>query len=573
MIENILSLDSKETMAFMMKTEHFHNFELPEYFDFNQVLAFVQKTIGNKKYDDCLSGEAATCEEVNFDILLNKDGKYAVRPLVLCNPYLYYFLVREICGKNNWKRIKENFEKCTAPHITSCAMPVIPKEKEGFHNSTIIFNWWQQIEQRSLELSLEYRYMFVTDITNCYGSINPQSIDWALSRKGTTLHCDDNHTLAANIIRYLSDMQQGRNIGIPQGSTIFDLTAEIVLSYADLLLHEAIEAKRKEGVVKDSYEILRYRDDYRVFCNDKGTLEVISYTLQQVLEKLNFRMNSNKTRISDSVVTDSVKPDKLWYIENTPIVNKEGCDFDNNFQKHLLYILLFGRKHPNSGQLRVMLSNLNKRIARKIEEFEKNKARWEEVDLGTPGSDELLDDSDGQEQELDEKKVDAEGYEVRSIFNNLKVYEPTMHIGNIRAMCAIATQIALENVVVANSALQVISQMISTLKKDEVKIDIIKKVFDKMKTQANSTYNMLWLQNMTYKIDKATDNHPYKERLCRLVMGEDVDLWNNEWLKKKLTKGFPLHTIVNAETLDETTGVINFRERFRYDEVECEKER
>lgn len=35
------------------------------------------------------------------------------------------------------------------------------------------------MEQRSIELSLEYRYMFVTDITNCYGSVNPQAFDWA----------------------------------------------------------------------------------------------------------------------------------------------------------------------------------------------------------------------------------------------------------------------------------------------------------------------------------------------------------------------------------------------------------
>ena len=50
------------------------------------------------------------------------------------------------------------------------------------------------MEQRSLELSLEYRYMFVTDITNCYGSINPQSIEWALSCKDTRHENNRNYT-------------------------------------------------------------------------------------------------------------------------------------------------------------------------------------------------------------------------------------------------------------------------------------------------------------------------------------------------------------------------------------------
>lgn len=67
---------------------------------------------------------------------------------------------------------------------------------------------------------------------------------------------------------YLRALQQGRNIGIPQGSAIFDFVAEIILGYSDLLLHEALEAKTKEykeqGKEFPAYEIIRYRDDYRI---------------------------------------------------------------------------------------------------------------------------------------------------------------------------------------------------------------------------------------------------------------------------------------------------------------------
>lgn len=99
------------------------------------------------------------------------------------------------------------------------------------------------MKQRSPELSLEYRYMFVTDITKCYGSINPQSIDWPLSRKGTQFAANDNNEMAENIIKYLWAFQQGRNIGIPQGSSIFDFVGEFVLGYSDLLLHKALQKK------------------------------------------------------------------------------------------------------------------------------------------------------------------------------------------------------------------------------------------------------------------------------------------------------------------------------------------
>jgi len=360
--KNLLSFSASEAMDFLMKSEQYHSFELPEYFEFDRVLNFVKKKVNGRKYEDCVEDvDINSLANVNFEILLNKDGKYGVRPLTLVNPYLYYFLCREVCEENHWASIQSCFKSFGVPHITSCAIPVIPEKKEPFNKSTIILNWWNEMEQRSLELSLQYRYMFVSDITNCYGSINPDAIKWALSMKDTSLANESNGELAENIIKLTRLMQKGRNVGIPQGSTLFDFIGEIVLGYSDLLLHETIQKEITNGADFGDYEILRYRDDYRIFSNNKDKLEQLSYLLQQVLERLGFRMNTQKTFISDSLITDSIKPDKLFYIFNTPIFNKKGCDFDG-IEKHFLYLLMFARKYPNAGQLKNMLSDLDRRI-------------------------------------------------------------------------------------------------------------------------------------------------------------------------------------------------------------------
>ena len=167
---NILTLNHDEAMDFFMKSEQYHGFELPEYFSFDEVLKYVREKVRTIPYEECLKKGVSpdSFSDVNLDILLNKDGRYAVRPIILANPFLYYFLVREVCCESNWQVIKDLFEKFNVPHITSCAIPVIPNEKEPFHKATTINNWWNSMEQRSIELSLEYRYMFVTDITNCY---------------------------------------------------------------------------------------------------------------------------------------------------------------------------------------------------------------------------------------------------------------------------------------------------------------------------------------------------------------------------------------------------------------------
>lgn len=530
--KNVLSLESKEAMDFFLKSEQYHGFELPEYFVFDELLQNVKNAIGDIPYEECIQDETSleNLSDVNLDILLNKDGRYAVRPIILANPFLYYFLVREICNEQSWTLIKKLFEKFQVPHITSCALPVIPKEKEPFHKSTTIINWWSSMEQRSIELSLEYRYMFVTDITNCYGSVNPQAFDWAFSFKDTQYEKDNESSISKSIQKYLRAFQQGRNIGIPQGSAIFDFIGEIILGYSDLLLHEAIQ---KTGIT-NPYEIIRYRDDYRIFCNDKDVLEKISYILQHVLESLNFRMNSKKTKISDSIVTDAVKSDKLAYIYNTPIFNKKGCDFDS-FEKHLLYILMFARQYPDSGSIKTMLSDIDKRMEDWLKPYEEEVTTIPLVEGGEPTTEKIT------------KQRRLVG-------------------GSIRAMSAICTQIALENVGCCHYALRVLSRMVDSLKDKNEKSAIISLVYSKLCNQPNSDYNQLWLQNITYQQDKKNCTSPYNMRLCCVVAGDkSVELWNNKWVKPELLSNLHVNRIVNAETLKKVTPVIMFRERRAYD--------
>lgn len=530
--KNVLSLDSKDAMDFFLKSEQYHGFELPEYFVFDELLQNVKRIVEDTPYEECLQNGISpeNLSNVNLDILLNKDGHYAVRPIVLANPFLYYFLVREICNESSWILIKKLFEKFQVPHITSCAMPVIPKGTEPFHKSTTIINWWNSMEQRSIELSLEFRYMFVTDITNCYGSVNPQAFDWAFSLKDTRFENGNKNSISKNIQKYLRAFQQGRNIGIPQGSAIFDFIGEIILGYSDLLLHEAIH---KAGI-SNPYEIIRYRDDYRIFCNDKDVLEKISYILQHVLESLNFRMSSKKTKISNSIVTDAVKSDKLAYIYNTPIFNKKGCDFDS-FEKHLLYILMFARQYPDSGSIRTMLSDIDNRIEDWLKPYE------EEVTT-IP----ILEDGEPKTEKVTKQR--------------------RLVGGSVHAMSAICTQIALENVGCCHYALRVLSRMVDSLKDENEKSTIVNLVYTKLCKQPNSDYIQLWLQNMTYQQDKITGKSPYKMRLCRVVdRNKKVELWNNEWLKPNLYSNLHYDNMVDAEVLKKVTPVITFRERRAYD--------
>ena len=56
----ITSLNSEEALDFIMQSDQFHNFELPEYFDFTTVLQHVRSKVGELSYDECIAVDAVS---------------------------------------------------------------------------------------------------------------------------------------------------------------------------------------------------------------------------------------------------------------------------------------------------------------------------------------------------------------------------------------------------------------------------------------------------------------------------------------------------------------------------------
>lgn len=553
----VIALNSVDALDFFLDSNQYCFTELPEYFDFNSIIAYAKNAIGSKSLNDCLKVKNITPNQlnnVNFEFVTNKDGRYGVRPLTLANPFLYYMLARDICEEKSWEKIQECFDLYRNEQFEACAIPQVKvnKKPEAFRGATSILNWWNSMEQTPIELSLKYRYMFISDITNCFGQINPESIDWALARKDTMWETNENRALAKNIQQYLRAMQHNRNVGIPQGSTLFGFIAEIVLGYADMLFAKKIEEAQFIGDLPENldFKVLRYVDDYRIFCNDRDALDKMSYILQGVLEGLNFRMNTSKTRVSTELIADSIKPDKAYYILNTPIESKQPyCDEDGNekkvqgydfdgFQKHLLFIYEFARKFPNAGQLKNMLSAFSKRLEEQLSVKSYTK--------------EILE----YDEKLDE------------LLSKTVIEEVEGHLWeNIVPMVAIAVQIASENVGVAHYALRVVSQMLADMHKTEgdKKKEVIELIYNKLRFQPNSAFMQIWLQNITHTTDDWTNGLCYDMPLCRLVAKQPISLWNNSWLNNEIVKDFPIDSIVNREILAQTGQVITFKEKRQYD--------
>ncbi len=363
MLEKITELSAEDARVFFLKQKCYTTMELPKYFDFSEMLKKLARIMENKTLEDIALKEESDSKgkkpikspshynNVNYTIYQNKDGNLAWRKMQLINPVLYVYLVNIITDKGNWDILKRHFIKCSYDkRLECCSIPI-----EMSDQSEIITNWWESIEQKSIELSLEYDWLAVTDITDCYSSIYTHSIAWAIHGKKKCKYNinlsknEKENLLGDNLDSAIRLMTHNQTNGIPQGSILMDFIAEIVLGYSDrILLWRIYKAKITE------FKILRYRDDYRIFTKSKEDAVKILRILSEVSMGLNFKLNAQKTFISQELIVDSIKPDKLYW--------NESKQTDTTLQKHLLLIHKLAKEHTNTGSISKALTDFMERI-------------------------------------------------------------------------------------------------------------------------------------------------------------------------------------------------------------------
>ena len=463
---SILELSAKEARKFLLKNESYCSLDLPPYFVFENLLKKVDEKLDGRNFSDFQSDNPRKYEGINYRILNNKDGTYAWRPFQLMHPALYVSLVHEITEEDNWEFIKKRFKEFYENKEIEClSIPRVSLDKEK-NKAKQIIHWWHEVEQKSIELSLDYEYLFKTDVTDCYGSIYTHSIAWAIHTRAIAKEQRNDKSLIGNIIdNRIQDMCQGQTNCIPQGSVLMDLIAELVLGYADTELASKIKEQSF-----DEYKILRYRDDYRVFYNNPQIGDKIAKLLTEVMINLGLKLNSEKTKTCDTVISASIKKDKLGWIQRK--------QYEKDIQKQLLIIHDHSRHYPNSGSLAVALNNYHKRIS------------------------------------------------------SIKKYSQTL------TLISIVVDIAFHNPRTYPICAAILSKLISLIKEDRVKLDVIDKIMRKFSIIPNTGYMKIWLQRATINF---RNDLIFEEPLCNIVKGEDEVIWNNDWISyrdlKKLIDG------------------------------------
>jgi hypothetical protein len=175
-----------------------------------------------------------------------------------------------------------------------------------------------------------------------------------------------------------------------------------------------------------------------------------------------------------------------------------GRQEDANIQKHLLVIHAHGHDFPNSGSLTVALTHFHARL------------------------------------------------------------NATKRISNPIVLISIATDIAYHSPKAFPVCSAIISKLLSVLPTKAARVNTIQKIHAKLSLLPNTGHMEVWLQRISHSF---VPNLGYQEPLCRLVKGDSVVLWNNDWLNSaKLKAAIDPAKILNKAKLRSLKPIVRPKE-------------
>jgi len=166
-MKRIIDLSNTEAKSHFLKGSSYFNSDFPGYISFKPILDDVASVLNEGSYTGFQSNKPDDFSDVNYNLISNKDGKFAWRQLELIHPAIYISLVNTLCEPDNWKKIQERFSKFEAGIVECCSAPVMSLDSKSDTAKQII-SWWKRIEQESIAYSLKFSHILHTDVLEKY---------------------------------------------------------------------------------------------------------------------------------------------------------------------------------------------------------------------------------------------------------------------------------------------------------------------------------------------------------------------------------------------------------------------
>lgn len=160
--KSVLDMNGNQARMFFLKAESYSNCSLPKYINIEKGIAeglrLLPKRDSNLTTLMVSKNILKEKENINYTILVNKDGAYGWRPIQLIHPLLYIDLVNTITKENSWNALKEKFKTFQSDERIKCISIPVESNSRKNDTATSILNWWENFEQEQIKYALDYEY-------------------------------------------------------------------------------------------------------------------------------------------------------------------------------------------------------------------------------------------------------------------------------------------------------------------------------------------------------------------------------------------------------------------------------
>ncbi len=355
-LSELLSTDAVTARSYLLIHGYSSSsFEMPEYYGAQNL-----EQINLAPIDWLNRGKPLITSPLNF---LTPKGHLSWRSFNLLHPYIFVHIVNEITSEPAWTEIKTLL---TTKTLVNCySIPKFTKEEDESTKLSGINRWLQMAENDLVKDSVNYSFLTVTDIKNFYPSIYTHSISWAIHGKATAKAQRHDMTLLGNKLdRLFQNSRDGQTNGIPVGSMVSDIIAEIILKDIDTKLSVWIN----ESNLADEVIISRYRDDYRILSKTSEQGRSVLRALSKILDEYNLVLNSDKTKVYDDIIEGSFRDWSREISDDYLLRSVKYGELDNLVTASLLKDILLKiyqlqKRYPDGRSSITLLSKLTHHLS------------------------------------------------------------------------------------------------------------------------------------------------------------------------------------------------------------------
>jgi hypothetical protein len=266
------------------------------------------------------------------------------------HPSYYHDIVYHMI--DDWDLILDHlFQKHSKIFSYSLPIPVTAKaigQLSTLRSGRMIYEWIEMAERDMVAEAHRFKLIIRADITNFYNSVYTHSIGWALH--GRSVAFKDKHDAmltGSKIDRLVQYANEAKTNGIPVGSSLSDLVAEIVLATIDNNVSTRLENIKFIGS--------RFKDDYRILCDSEDDAKQILKVLSEELVSFNLLINEHKTKILPLPEGLYRAHDREYHLYS---LRKHSLIPFKTFEVTLLKALDIHRKYPGTSILEKFFSEL-----------------------------------------------------------------------------------------------------------------------------------------------------------------------------------------------------------------------